>query len=234
MAEILSPADLGAIEAAVREAESRTSGEIYCVVADQSGHYNETPLAWAAGVALLAPALLLLGGVHVTVPELFGGWSAAQVSAAAQTAARSALVGAILLQALLFAAVALLVAWRPVRLALTPRGVKRHEVRRRAAEIFLSKNLHLTRERTGVLIFVSLAEHMAEIIADEGIASHVEASVWDRAMAALADGLKRGEPAAGFAAAIRLCGEVLAAHFPAKPGDNPNELPDAVVLLPHA
>jgi putative membrane protein len=53
-------------------------------------------------------------------------------------------------------------------------------------------------------------------------------------MAALADGLKRGEPAAGFAAAIRLCGEVLAAHFPAKPGDNPNELPDAVVLLPHA
>jgi putative membrane protein len=234
MARTLSPSDLDAIEAAVREAETRTTGEIYCVVAEQSARYGETPLAWAAGVALLAPALLLLGGVHVTVPELFGGWSAAQVSEAAQTAARSALIGAILLQALLFAAVALLVAWRPVRLALTPGGVKRHEVRGRAAEIFLSKNLHLTRERTGVLIFVSLAEHMAEIIADEGIASQVEASVWDRAMAALAEGLKRSEPAAGFAAAVGLCGEVLAAHFPAKPGDNPNELPDAVVLLPHA
>jgi putative membrane protein len=120
-----------------------------------------------------------------------------------------------------------------VRLKLTPRGVKRHEVRRRAAEIFLSKNLHLTRDRTGVLIFVSLAEHMAEIIADEGIAAQVEPSVWDRAMAALAEGLKRGEPAVGFAAAVRLCGDVLAAHFPARPGDNPNELPDAVVLLPH-
>jgi putative membrane protein len=234
MIRTLSPSDLTAIEAAVRQAEARTSGEIYCVVAEQSAPYGETPLAWAAGVALLAPALLLLGGVHVTVPDLFGGWSAAQVSAAAEAAARSALVGAILLQAVLFAAVAILVAWRPVRLFLTPGGVKRHEVRRRAGEIFLSKNLHLTRERTGVLIFVSLAERMAEIIADEGIATQVEPAVWDRAMAALAEGLKRDDPTAGFAAAVGLCGDVLAERFPARPGDNPNELPDAVVLLPHA
>jgi len=217
----------------VRQAEARTTGEIYCVVAEQSAAYGETPLAWAAGVALLGPAILLMGGVHVTVPELFGDWTAAQVSAAAESAARRALAGAILLQAVLFAAVALVVAWRPVRLALTPRWVKRHEVRRRAAESFLSKNLHMTRDRTGVLIFVSLAEHMAEIIADEGIAAQVEAGVWDRAMAALSQGLKRGEPAAGFAAAVGLCGDVLAERFPARPGDNPNELPDAVVLLPH-
>jgi putative membrane protein len=234
MTRTLSPADLAAIESAVRQAEARTTGEIYCIVAEQSAHYGETPLAWAAGVALLAPALLLLGGVHVTVPDLFGGWTAAQVGAAVETAARSALVGAVLLQAVLFAAVALIVAWRPVRLVLTPQGVKRHEVRRRAGEIFLSKNLHLTRERTGVMIFVSLAERMAEIIADEGVASQVEPMVWDRAMAALAEGLKRGEPAAGFAAAVGLCGDVLAERFPTAPGDNPNELPDAVVLLPHS
>lgn len=233
MTRSLSPADLAAIEAAVQEAETRTRGEIYCVAAEQSAHYGETPLAWAAGVALLAPALLLVGGVHVTVPDLFSDWTAAQVGAAAESAARNALVGAIVLQAVLFAAIALLVAWRPVRLALTPRHVKRHEVRRRAAEVFLSKNLHLTRERTGVLIFVSLAEHMAEIIADEGIAAEVEPQVWDRAMAELAQGLRRGEPAVAFAAAVRLCGEVLAERFPAREGDNPNELPDAVVLLPH-
>jgi putative membrane protein len=233
MTHSLSPSDLAAIEAAVREAEARTSGEIYCVVAEQSGHYGETPLAWAAGVALLAPALLLLGGVQVTVPELFGaGWTAAQVGAAAEAAARSALVGAVLLQAVLFAAVAIVVALRPVRLALTPRLSKRHEVQRRAREIFLTKNLEATRERTGVLIFVSLAERMAELIADEGIAQHVEPRVWDRAMAALAEGLKRGEPAAGFTAAIAHCGDVLAERFPADPKDNPNELPDAVVVLP--
>jgi putative membrane protein len=71
-------------------------------------------------------------------------------------------------------------------------------------------------------------------MADEGIAGRVEPHVWDRAMAALASGLKRGEPGAGFAAAVGLCGEVLAEHFPAGSGDNPNELPDAVVVLPRA
>jgi putative membrane protein len=83
-----------------------------------------------------------------------------------------------------------------------------------------------------VLIFVSLGERMAELIADEGIADHVEPHVWDRAMTALTSGLKRGEPAAGFAAAVGLCAEVLAARFPPRDGDNPNELPDAVVVLP--
>lgn len=227
-----SPAELEAIEAAVRGAEARTCGEIYCVVAEQSGHYGETPLGWAAGVALLAPVILLVAGIRVTVPGLLDDWSAAQVSAAAETAARSALVGSLLLQAALFAVVAMIVALRPVRLALTPRFVRRHEVKRRAGEIFLSKNLHLTRDRTGVLIFVSLAERMAEIVADEGIAKHVEPHVWDRAMAALSEGLKRGEPAAGFAGAIGLCADVLAERFPANPKDNPNELPDAVVILP--
>lgn len=109
---------------------------------------------------------------------------------------------------------------------------KRERVRRRAQEQFLAKNLHRTRERTGVLIFASFDEHMAEIIADEGIASLVEPAVWDRAMTALTEGLKRGQAGAGFAAAVGLCGDVLAERFPVRSGDNPNELPDAVVVLP--
>ena len=228
----LTPADLGAIEAAVRDAESRTAGEIYCVVAEQCSDYGETPLAWAAGVSLLGPALLLMAGVHVTAPDLFGGWTAAQMTRAAEAAARQALIGAIVLQGLLFVATAIVVSLPGLRLRLTPQGLKRDRVRRRAQEQFLAKNLHLTRERTGVLIFVSLAEHMAELIADEGIAAQVEPEVWDRAMAALIEGLKRGEPAAGFAAAVGLCGDVLAKRFPARPHDNPNELSDTVVVLP--
>ncbi|MFL5298069.1 MAG: TPM domain-containing protein [Phenylobacterium sp.] len=228
----LTPAELGAIEAAVRDAEARTTGEIYCVVTPESSHYAETPIAWAAGVALLAPAILLLGGVHVSLPEFFSAWSADQVSEAIEMSVRRALIGTIILQGLLFAITALIVEIPAVRRALTPRRLKRHRVRRRAAEQFVAKNLHLTRERTGVLIFVSLGERMAELIADEGIAKHVEPLVWDRAVAALTEGLKRGEPAAGFAAAVGLCADVLAEKFPARAGDNPNELPDAVVLLP--
>ncbi|MFN4176126.1 TPM domain-containing protein [Phenylobacterium sp.] len=233
MAEtLLTPADLSAIEAAVREAETRTTGEIYCVISEESSDYRETPLAWAAGVALLGPALLLLGGVHVEAPDLLGGWSAAQVADAAETAARDALIGAVMLQGLLFVATLALVSIPAVRRALTPKAMKRDRVRRRAQEQFVAKNLHATRERTGVLIYVSFAEHMAELIADEGIAEHVEPGVWDRAMAALVAGLKRREPGAGFAAAVGLCADVLAQRFPARAGDNPNELPDAVVILP--
>ena len=228
----LSPSDLSAIEAAVRAAEARTTGEIYCVVTEESSHYGETAIAWAAGVALLGPALLLLGGVHVTVPDLFATWSASDVSLAIETAVRRALVGAIVLQAALFVVTAAIVSIPPIRRAPTPRSLKRLRVQRRAAEQFIAKNLHRTAERTGVLIFVSLGERMAELIADDGIADHVEPHVWGRAMAALTEGLKRDQPAAGFAAAIGLCADVLAEKFPCRAGENPNELPDAVVVLP--
>jgi putative membrane protein len=83
-----------------------------------------------------------------------------------------------------------------------------------------------------VLIYVSFAEHMAELVADEGIAAHVGQEVWDQAMAALTEGLKRGQAGAGLAAAIGLCGEVLAERFPCDPTDNPNEIADQVVVLP--
>jgi putative membrane protein len=228
----LSPSDLTAIEACVREAEAKTTGEIYCIVTEESAHYTEVVIAWATVVALLGPAVLLMAGVHVTIPDLFSSWSATDVSAAIETAVRRALEGAIVVQGLLFVLTAAIVAIPAVRRALTPKGLKRLRVQRRAAEQFIAKNLHATRERTGVMIFVSLGERMAELVADEGIADHVDQHVWDRAMAALTAGLKDGKVEQGFAACIGLCGQVLAEKFPAHAGDNPNELPDAVVLLP--
>jgi len=120
------------------------------------------------------------------------------------------------------------------RRALTPRGMKRDRVRQRAEEQFLSKNLHATRERTGVLIYVSLAERMAELIADQTIHEQVGEGTWEAPMAALIDGLRRRDVTAGFQRCIGLCADILAERFPARPDDNPNELPDALVLLPRA
>lgn len=229
---MLSDKDREAISAAVRAAELRTSGEIYCVVAPESSDYREVPITWAAGASLLGPAILLLAGVEVSVPDMLTGWTAAQVGDVAEIAARSALTGAILLQGVLFAAVGLLAAWRPARRRLTPRALKRDRVRRRAQELFLAKNLSATRGRTGVLIYVSWAEHMAELVADEGVSSMVDAKAWDAPMAALVAGIKRGEAGEGFAAAVSLCADILATNVPADTTDNPNELPDAVVELP--
>lgn len=229
---MLTEADRNRVEAMVRQAETRTTGEIYCVVAPESSDYRETPIAWAAVAALIAPAILLAAGVHVSAPEVFGDdWTAAQMAAAAETAARAALSGAILLQGALFVAVALLVAIPPIRRLLTPKALKRERVRRRAREQFQAKNLSATRERTGVLIYVSVAEHMAELIADEGISAKVDNVVWEGAMARLMAGFKLGRPLEGFEQAIDVCAEILSEHFPARPGDNPNELPNTVVVL---
>lgn len=230
----LTLSDLAEIEATVRAVETRTSGEIYCVVAEESSDYHGTPIAWAAGVALLSPALLLLAGVQVTAPDtlLYGGWTASQVEGVGEATARAALIGALALQAALFVITLLVVSWRPVRIALTPRGMKRDQVRQQAQAQFLARNLHTTRERTGVLIYVSFAERMAELIADESIHAKVAETTWDEAMADLTAGLRRGAAVDGFKAAIGRCAEVLEKDFPARTGDNPNELSDAVVVLP--
>ncbi len=230
---MLNEQDLKRISAAVAAAEDTTRGEIFCVVANECSDYREVPIAWAALAALAAPAILLAGGIHVTVPDLFNqGWSSAQVGEVTQSAARMAVAGAIMLQAVLFVAVAILTSFPPVRRFLTPKSLKRERVRRRAQEQFLAKGLHATRERTGILIFVSTRERLAELIADEGIAAKVDPRVWDAAMARLISGIKAGRAAEGFGQAITLCGEILTEHFPAIPGDNPNELPDSVVQIP--
>lgn len=230
---MLSQDDLKRISAAVAMAETPTRGEIFCVVANECSDYREVPVAWAALAALAAPAMLLAAGIHVTVPDLFDqGWTSAQVGEVSQNAARMAVAGAIMLQAVLFVAVVILASIPPVRRLLTPRSLKRERVRRRAQEQFFAKGLHATRERTGILIFVSTRERLAELIADEGIAAKVEPKVWDAAMARLISGIKAGKSAEGFEQAIAMCGEILTEHFPAIPGDNPNELPDSVVMIP--
>ena len=95
---------------------------------------------------------------------------------------------------------------------------------------FLAHGLHQTEDRTGVLIFACMADHQVEIVADKGIHEKVEPAVWGEAVAALTRQMRAGRPAEGFEAAVSLCGEVLAPHFPPRPV-NPNELPDRLIVM---
>jgi putative membrane protein len=117
-----------------------------------------------------------------------------------------------------------------IRRWATPRSVRRARVRKAALEQFLAHGIHVTEGRTGVLIFAALEDHQVEVIADEAIHGKVDQSVWADAVEVLAQGMKRGEPVAGFTSAIGLCGEVLAAHFPPTQ-ENPNEVADKLVLI---
>jgi putative membrane protein len=118
----------------------------------------------------------------------------------------------------------------PLRLALTPPSTKQRRVRRRAVELFKVGASQNTIGRTGILIYLSIGERQAEIVADEAILAVTTPETWAGAMDALLTHVKAGRPADGICAAVGLIGEVLAKHFPKSDTDT-NEIPDALIEL---
>lgn len=226
MVETLHNDAHGRIARAIAAAEAGTSGEIFCVLARRVSSYRDVALAWAATAALILPLVVIPLGFR---PDwTFGGWQAANAAPGAEIG--QALAAYAALQAVVFVAVYLLSLLPRVRRWMTPRPIRRDRVRRAAMEQFLAHGLHVTDARTGVLIFACLADHQVEVVADEGIHARVDQEVWADAVAAMVEGLKRGDPAAGFEAAVTRCGAVLAEHFPPRP-DNPNEVADKLVVI---
>jgi putative membrane protein len=201
----ISATDAERVSSAITKAERNTSGEIVAVVADQSSRYQHIPFMWAALLALIIPWPL----IHFT-------WMQVQ--------------WIFLIQLLVFLCL-LAISWHPkVRVSLVPKSILRANTRRRASEQFLAQNLHTTSGRTGVLIFVSVAEKRVEIIADSGIDTRVDKGVWQSIVDDFTTEISAGRPVEGFEHAIARIGELLAQHFP--PGDrDPNELPDHLIVL---
>lgn len=226
----LTDEDHARVSTAITAAERGTSGEIYCVIARQVSTYRDVSLAWAAGAALLAPLLLIpLRFDPAWFPGIGDSWEAAHMAARDVTIAR-ALTAYAIVQAAVFLGVFLLTSIPAVRRLVTPRNVRRARVRQVALQQFLAHGLHVTTERTGLLIFAAMEDHQVEIIADEAIHSRVDPEVWADAVAALTGALRANRPVEGFEASISLCGQTLARHFPARP-HNPNEVPDRLVVI---
>lgn len=206
---------------AVAAAEAHTSGEIVCIV---ERRLDPDPLMpWLVG----ALAALALPPVVITAQLALGeGWQAGGYAAASA----STLAELVLLQVLCFGGGWALTRIAVVRRFVTPRAVRRRRVHDAAMRHFVSRGVHQTRDRTGVLVFVVEDERMAEIVADEGIHQKVKPVVWAAAIDALVAGVARGEVAQGFEAAIAKCGEVLAEHFPPRP-DDIDELANRLVVL---
>lgn len=220
----------GRVARAIAAAEVRTSGEIFCVLAGQVSSYRDVSLAWAAGAAFLVPLVLIPLGFDATwVRGLATNWESAHLSALHLSIGQSIAAYA-LFQVAVFLAVYLLLRFPPLTRWATPRGIRRDRTRQAAMHQFLAHGLHVTEHRTGVLIFAALADRQVEVIADQGIHSRVDPSVWGDAVEVLTEALRDRRPAEGFEQAIALVGGVLADHFPPRPR-NPNEVPDRLVEI---
>lgn len=220
-----SAADHARISTAVAAAEAASDGEVVTIVAPASDRYADVPLQWALLVVFLALAVFATApGLLLWVHGLLNaGWAHAPTLG-------EHLSVLMLLLAIKFLAARFLIGWWPLRLAFTPGPTKARRVRRKAIELFRVGAESRTRAKTAVLLYLSLAERRAELVADAAIAAKVAPEVWGDAMAALIAAVKDGRPADGMVAAINQVGAVLAAHFPRSPDDR-NELPDRMIEL---
>ena len=132
--------------------------------------------------------------------------------------------------ALKFTVALLILKWMPLRLALTPGATKHRRVRRRAVAVFKAAAERRTTGRTGILIYLSMAERRAEIVADEAILKVTTPETWGEAMAALLVEVKQGRVGDGIVAAIERVGDCACRAFPAF-GGRRNEIPDKLIEL---
>jgi putative membrane protein len=199
----LTSEDHAAVAAAIAAAEKRTSAQFVCVLARASSGYVHIPIIWATLLALVTPWPLIQ----------FTEWSVQRI---------------FLIQLVVFIVFAAIFSWMPLRLALVPGAVRRARAHRAALEQFVLRRVAHTKHRTGVLIFVSLAERYARILADEGIAQKVNAAEWQAAVDALVSHMREGRIASGFTAAIERCAAVVEVHAP--PDGSANELPNRLYV----
>ncbi|WP_137933115.1 TPM domain-containing protein [Mesorhizobium comanense] len=207
----ISPEDHERIADAIRAAEATTDGEIYCVVAHASDGYF-APAALMATLGMLIVSLAVAYGLEawwlsIRVPHF------------------------VIAQLLALAGVmALLWALPALRIHMVPRRLRYQAAHANAIKQFLARNVHRTSARTGVLVFVSIAERYAEVVADSGIDGRVGQHVWDGVVRDLTAHAGDDKLADGFVKAIGQVGAVLSEHFPATPGDI-NELDDHLVEI---
>ncbi len=222
---ILSEADADRISAVVAAAEGRSAGEIVTILTDRSDGYTDIALAWAAlaGFTALTAFSLFPEFYLGLIDRLTGAWAREW---SIQQVLGLAAAGAILK----FLAMLLLQLWQPLKFFLIPGFVKSARVRSRAVTCFKVGAERRTHGRTGILIYLSMREHRAEIVADAAIAGKVSDEVWGEAMAAMLAEIRAGRIADGMIAAVTRVGAVLTEHFPRAENDV-NELPDRLIVV---
>jgi putative membrane protein len=221
----MTEADRQKVSEAIAVAEAKSNGEIVAVATPISDPYHDVALHWALVplFAVLAWAAWRPTALAWWYNILLGGWHP-------DPTLSQLLTLLMVFAALKFTVALLILRWMPLRLALTPAVTKHRRVRRRAVTVFRAAAEKRTAGRTGILIYLSVAERRAEIVADEAILKVTDDHTWGEAMTALIAEVREGRAADGICAAIERVGGVLAEHFP-RSADDTNEIPDKLIEL---
>lgn len=202
---VLDPAALARIQAAIAAAEARTSAEIRVVLLTRPLiPHSFYPALWAALAALALPWLLILA-----VPLRP--------------------VALLAVQGVIFLALAGLLSLPPLARHVSPSRVRRAAARAAALDRFLTLGIHLTPERTGVMILLGLPDRLVEVIADAAIVAKLGPGVCEEVCAAVSQGAAGGDVTTALVDGVNRCGDRLCGPFPQRAGDR-NALPDHVIV----
>ena len=211
--DLFSAADLEAIRSATAAAERETSGEVVTYVVARCDHYAASH--WQAATV---GALFFSLGASV-VHGLGGYWGGAAWLWGTLPAALGAAIGYLAVYCI-----------APVRRLMTAPETIERQVRQRAAEAFLEEEVFRTRDRTGILLFLTLFERRVVVLADEGINAQVTPEEWKEISDRLATGVRASRPGPALVEAIDRCGDLLRQRGVAVRADDQNELRDEVRL----
>ncbi|WP_344802689.1 TPM domain-containing protein [Allohahella marinimesophila] len=202
---LLTKEECAQVAAAIEKVEQGTDAELVTVLARQADDYTYIPLLWAGIVALILP-----GAVNY-----FTEWYNAHQL--------------LLIQWMAFIGLSLLFRIPQILRRLVPDSVAYWRASNLARRQFLEQNLHRTTDATGMLIFVSEAEHYVEILVDNGISVRLPDSTWQIIVDDFTAQVRAGKTLAGFIGCIEACGDLLAQELPAT--HRRNELPNRLVIL---
>jgi putative membrane protein len=200
--DFFSPQDEAAIEAAVREVEGATAGEIVPYAVGRSDVYASA--VWKAAVV----GAVLFSVAAAAVYEAGRFWGALLPLWIALPPGAGAALG--FLAATLFPS---------LRRWLIPPETVELRVRQRALAAFVAEEVFRTRDRTGILIFLSLFERRVVVLGDAGINARVEPAQWTQVADGIAAGLRAGRPGQALAEGIRRCAQLLASRVERKADD---------------
>lgn len=202
----INDSDRTRIADAIAAAERKTSGEFVAVLAHESDHYLFFTALWAAIAALIVPGAMLAAGSDLDLLVIYA------------------------IQLAGFIVVGTLLLWPPLKIRFVPKAIRHAHAKRAAREQFHLRGIHRTGEHSGVLLYVSVAEHYVEIVADEGIHANVGEARWHEIVNLFITEVRAGRIADGFVVAVGAIGDAMATHYP-RAADDVDELPDGLIEI---